>query len=172
MTTTIVTDETPRTPWPRVALWTVPLVLVVTALGLPAVLFTWWVQRAPPPLPSHTPGGSVAPGAATQGTMAVIALRAQPHISWRRTRIGGFVAGGAVIVLLGTVLVLRQFGIGPAASLMAAGRVQADSRILVAEFAATTSDSSLGSVLSQAMRTSLTRTSSVESAPAGVGAAR
>ena len=31
MTTTIVTDETPRTPWPRVALWTVPLVL---GLGL------------------------------------------------------------------------------------------------------------------------------------------
>lgn len=146
--------------------WTVPLVLVVAALGLPAMLFTWFVQRsasrAALTTPAFTPGGTVMSGGGTRGTMALIAMRASPHVSWRRTRMGGVTAAAAVIALLGVVLVLRQFGIGPAASLMAAGRVQADSRILVAEFAATTSDSSLGSVLSQAMRTSLSQSSAVQ----------
>ena len=146
--------------------WTVPLVIGVAALGLPAVLLTWFVQRAAlraaRTTPLRTPGGTTVAANTANGTMATMALRVSPHVSWNRTRMGGILAAGVVVVLLATVLVLRQFGIGPAASLMAAGRVQADSRILVAEFAATTSDSSLGSVLAQAMRTSLSQSNAVQ----------
>jgi len=146
--------------------FTVPLVLGVAALGLPAVLFTWYVQRAAAraarTTPIRTPGGTIQSAAAAQGTMATMALRARPYVSWRRTRLAGIAAAVAVVLGLVAVLGLRQFGIGPAASLLAAGRVQADSRILVAEFAATTSDSSLGSVLAQAMRTSLAQSNAVQ----------
>ncbi len=146
--------------------WTVPLVLGVAALGLPAVLITWFVQRAAMRAaritPLRTPGNTIVSADIANGTMATMALRVSPHVSWNRTRMGGIVAAGVVVLLLGSVLVLRQFGIGPAASLLAAGRVKADSRILVAEFAATTSDSSLGSVLAQAMRTSLSQSNAVQ----------
>ena len=145
--------------------WTVPLVLGVAALGLPAMLFTWYVQRAASRASRtahNTPGGTVVSNGVPHGTMATMALRVSPHVSWRRTRLAGVATATIVVFALGVVLGLRQFGIGPAASLLAGGRVQADSRILVAEFAATTSDSSLGSVLAQAMRTSLSQSSAVQ----------
>ncbi len=145
--------------------WTVPLVLGVAALGLPAMLFTWYVQRAASRASrtaQQTPGGTVVSNSVPHGTMATMALRASPYVSWRRTHMAGIAAAAAVVLALGVVLGLRQFGIGPAASLLAGGQVQADSRILVAEFAATTSDSSLGSVLAQAMRTSLSQSNAVQ----------
>ena len=144
--------------------WTVSLVTIVAALGLPAVLVTWYVQRAAQRAinasPTHTPGGSAQP--TQHGTMATMAINASPHISWTRTWKAGAVGGSAVIVAIASVLVLRQFGIGPAASLLAGGRIAADSRVLVAEFASVTSDSSLGMVMSQAMRTSLAQSKAVE----------
>ncbi len=146
--------------------WTVPLVLIVAALGLPAVLLTWLVQRtaslAARGMPAVIPDRSAIARIGTQGAITLVAMKASAHVSWRRTRMSGYLAGGAVVVVLSVVLILRQFGIGPAASLLAAGRVQAESRILVAEFTATTSDSSLGSVLAQAMRSSLSQSSAVQ----------
>jgi len=141
--------------------WTVPVVSVVAALGLPAVLITWLVQRsaqrAAQTTPIRTPGGT-----RVHYTMATMALRASPHVSWKRTSRAGLVAAAAVVLAIAGVLVLRQFGIGPSASLLAAGRIRADSRIMVAEFAATTSDSTLGIVLAQAMRTALAQSSAVQ----------
>ena len=57
------------------------------------------------------------------GTMATIALKASPHLSWRRTTLGGVYALGGFIALIGVFMLLRAFGIGPAGSLLAAGRL-------------------------------------------------
>ena len=77
--------------------WTVPLALVVAALGLPMVLATWYVQKtarkALLTTPMHTPGGTQV-----HTTMATMALKAAPMMSWKRTWRGGMLAGGGVAV--------------------------------------------------------------------------
>ncbi|MGH7689794.1 MAG: serine/threonine-protein kinase, partial [Gemmatimonadaceae bacterium] len=77
--------------------WVFPGAVIVMALGLPAILFTAFVQRAARRMitmtPTYTPGGSAAP----QGTIATIAMKASPHMSWRRTAIGGAYALGTFI---------------------------------------------------------------------------
>ena len=94
--------------------------IVVMALGLPVILFTGYVQsvtrRALTATPRLTPGG----GAQPQGTMATIALKASPHLSWKRTTRGGFIALGAFVALIAVFMIMRAVGIGPA---MGAGRV-------------------------------------------------
>ncbi|MBX9929851.1 MAG: serine/threonine protein kinase [Gemmatimonadaceae bacterium] len=134
--------------------WTVPLTMIMVGLGLPAVLATWWVQhaarRASLRTPQHTPGGTV-----THGTMASIALRAEPVVTWRRTRRAGWWAMGGVASVVALTMILRQFGIGPAASLRGSGRVSDDARVIVAEFTSSTGDTTLGEALTQAMRSAL-----------------
>ena len=141
--------------------WTVPLVLIAAALGLPAVVGTWYVQtaarRALLNTPTRTPGGT-----AVHGTMATMALRAVPHVSWTRTWRAGAISGGGVVAAIVVVMILRLFGVGPAASLLAAGRIGTDSRVLVAEFASNAADTSLGGVMAQAMRTSLAQSKAVQ----------
>jgi tetratricopeptide (TPR) repeat protein len=146
--------------------WTVPFALIVAGLGLPAVIATWYVQhtarKALLTTPRHTPGGTQV-----HTTMATMALRAAPHVSWKRTWRAGAWGAAAVAVALAVVMILRQFGIGPAASLLAAGRIGADSRILVAQFTSSTTDTSLGTVVAAAMRTSLSQSKAVHLIGAG-----
>lgn len=109
--------------------WVFPGALIVMALGLPVVLFTGYVHRTAHRALTATPGGARVP----RGTMATIAVKASPHVSWRRTALGGAYAVGAFILLVGGFMLLRALGIGPAASLMAAGRLDARDRVLIAE---------------------------------------
>jgi TolB-like protein len=140
--------------------WTVPLTALVAGLGLPAVLFTWYVQhsarRALLVTPTRTPGGTEV-----QTTMSTLALRAVEHVSWHRTWKAGALSGLLVVAAIAVIMILRVFGIGPAASLLAAGRIDADSRLLVADFSSNAADSSLGMVMAQAMRTSLSQSKAV-----------
>jgi len=146
--------------------WTVPLALVVAGLGLPMVLATWYVQqtarKALLTTPMHTPGGTQV-----HTTMATMALKAAPLMSWKRTWRGGMLAGGGVAIAITAVMILRQFGIGPAASLLNAGTVGKDSRVLVAQFTSSASDTSLGSVVAAAMRTSLSQSKAIQLVGAG-----
>ena len=140
--------------------WTVSLAVVVAGLGLPAVVLTWFVQhsarRALLATPTRTPGGTQ-----TQTAMSSLALRAVEHVSWARTWKAGLLSGALVVLAVAVIMVLRAFGIGPAASLLNAGRISADSRVLVSEFVSNAADTSLGSVMSQAMRTSLGQSKAV-----------
>lgn len=141
--------------------WTVPLALAAAAFGLPAVLLTWYVQqsarRALLHTPTRTPGGT-----AVHSTMATIALRAIPHVSWKRTWGAGAISGGVVVVGVAAVMILRAFGIGPAASLLNAGTIGKDSRVLVAQFTSSATDTSLGTVVAAAMRTSLAQSRAIQ----------
>ncbi|HEX8726170.1 MAG TPA: protein kinase [Gemmatimonadaceae bacterium] len=146
--------------------WVLPGALTVMALGLPVILFTGYVQHAARRLitmtPTYTPGGSAVP----QGTMATIALKASPHMSWRRTAMGGAYALGAFVLLIGAFMLLRAFGIGPFGSLLAAGKLDASQPLLVAEFAAKGgADSALGSVVAEAVRADLAQSNAVSVMP-------
>jgi len=135
--------------------WLFPGAVVLMLIGLPVILFTGYVQRtvqrAFTKTPTLTPGGTPVP----PSTMATLALRASPHVSWRRTTAGGVVALGALVVLTATYMVLRALGIGPAGSLLGAGKLRSRDRLIVTDFRASGADTSLAAVASEAVRTDL-----------------
>jgi tRNA A-37 threonylcarbamoyl transferase component Bud32/tetratricopeptide (TPR) repeat protein len=138
--------------------WVFPGALIVMALGLPVILFTGYVhrvaQRVATATPTLTPRGTVVPSV-PQGAMATLAVKASPHVSWRRTWLGGALAVGAFIVLIGGFMLLRALGIGPAGSLLAAGKLEARDRLIVTDFRVGGADSALGAVVSEAVRAQL-----------------
>lgn len=133
--------------------WVFPGALAVMLLGLPVVLFTWYAQRTARRLaittPALTPGGSPAP----QGTMATLALKAAPRLTWRKAWLGGAGALGGFAAVVAAFMTLRTLGIGPAGSLLAAGQVDESGRLLVTAFPSP--DSSLGTLVTEAVRTNL-----------------
>jgi tRNA A-37 threonylcarbamoyl transferase component Bud32/tetratricopeptide (TPR) repeat protein len=135
--------------------WVFPGALFVMLLGLPVIFFTWYVskttRRIATTTPAVTPGGSHA----GHGTMATLALKASPHVSWRRTWLGGATALGAFIFVVGAFMVLRALGIGPAGSLLAAGRLNDRERLIVTEFQA--ADTTLSTIVNEAVRTNLSQ---------------
>ena len=148
--------------------WVFPGALVVMALGLPVVLFTAYTQyvarRAAAATPTFTPGGSRSL-AAGQGTMATLAIKAMPHVSWKRTARGGMIAVGAFILLIVGYMVMRALGIGPAGSLLSSGKLSASDKVVVAAFDAPGADSSLGSTIAEAVKTNLSQSSAVRVLP-------
>ena len=142
--------------------WVFGGALAVMLLGLPVILFTAYVHHATRRMLTSTPvvtsGGTTA---VAQGTMATIALKASPHVSWRRTAMGGAYTLGAFILLIGAYMVLRELGIGPVGSLMASGALEQNERILVADFTPPISDTTLGPVITEAFRTALGQSQAV-----------
>jgi tetratricopeptide (TPR) repeat protein len=142
--------------------WVFPGALVMMALGLPVILFTAYVHRTARRVigvtPTYTPGGTPS---LAQGTMAQMAIKASPHVSWRRAWIGGVGAVAAFVLLVGAYMVLRALGIGPAGSLLAAGTLGENERILVTDLQSPANDSTLGPVVTDAFRTALGQSQSV-----------
>lgn len=144
--------------------WVFPGSLIVMALGLPVILFTAYAQyvshRMATATPTYTPGGtpSLAGG---QGTMATLAIKASPHMSWKRTARSGLVAVCVFALLVAGWMILRALGIGPAGSLLASGKLSASDKVIVAAFDAPASDLSLGSTIAEAVRTNLSQSHAV-----------
>jgi tetratricopeptide (TPR) repeat protein len=153
--------------------WVYPGSLIVMALGLPVILFTGYVQRvarvALTSTPTYTPGGT--PSMQGHGTMASMAMKASPHMSWRRTTIAGAVAVGAFALLVAVFMGMRALGVGPAASLLSSGKLTASDQILVADFKTGGADSALSGVLAEAMRSSLSKSRRVRITQASAVAA-
>ncbi len=146
--------------------WVFPGSLIVMALGLPVVLWTGYVQRvtrrALAATPTYTPGGSPA---ATHGTIATFALKAAPHVSWYRTARGGMYAFGAFIAMIAVFMGLRAAGIGRFGSLLAAGQLNRRDPILITDFKTTNADTTLGRVVSDAVRAGLSGSSAFALVP-------
>ena len=140
--------------------WVFPGSLIVMALGLPVVLWTGYVQhvtrRALTATPTFTPGGTPA---TAHGTIATIALRAAPNVSWYRTARGGMYAFGAFVAAIAVFMGLRALGVGPFGSLLASGRLNRHDSILLTDFRTANVDSSLGRVVSDAVRAGLSGSS-------------
>src|SRR4051812_17278191 len=90
------------------------------------------------------------------GLPAVVlaALQTSRHVTWSRTLRGGLVAVGGFAIAVIAIMVLRVFGVGPAASLLAAGRLGRSERLMIVDFTAG-KDSSLSHVVTEAVRTNL-----------------
>ena len=142
--------------------WVFPGSLIVMALGLPVILWTGYVQRvarrAMTQTPTYTPGGSPS---MMQGTIATMALKAAPHVSWYKTARGGMYAFGVFIVMIAAFMAMRAFGIGPFGSLLASGALKKDEPILLADFRSPATDTSLGGVVTEALRSELAKSKSV-----------
>jgi tetratricopeptide (TPR) repeat protein len=140
--------------------------LVVMALGLPVVLWTGYVQRvtrrAMLATPTYTPGGTPS---TNQGTIATMALKAAPHMSWYRTARGGLYAFGAFIAFIALFMGMRAAGIGPFGSLFAAGQLNARDPLLITDFHTTNVDTTLGRVVSDAVRAGLSGSSALTIVP-------
>jgi tetratricopeptide (TPR) repeat protein len=140
--------------------WVFPGSLILMALGLPVILWTGYVQRvtrrAVTATPTFTPGGTPS---AVQGTMATIALRAAPHVSWYRTARGGAYAFGVFVLSIVAFMGLRAMGVGPFGSLVASGKLKSREPLLITDFHVTNADTSLGRVVSDAVRAGLSQSS-------------
>jgi tRNA A-37 threonylcarbamoyl transferase component Bud32/tetratricopeptide (TPR) repeat protein len=138
--------------------WVLPGSIILMALGLPVLLFTGYAQsvvrRVALATPTLTPGGSHHQ---STGTLAGIAVKASPHLTWRRTAIGGATAFGLFILAIGAFLIMRSTGIGPFGSLLASGKL-ANNKIVVGDFRVS-SDSALGNVVTEAVRADLAQSS-------------
>ena len=140
--------------------WVLPGSIGVMLAGLPIIGFTAWVQRVAhrsyTATPTFTPGGTaIGPG----GTLHTLAIKASPHVSWKRTWMGGAVAVGAFVVLVVGWMVMRALGIGPAASLLGAGKLGAGDQIILTDFASPANDSTLGVTIAEALRADLSQSS-------------
>jgi tetratricopeptide (TPR) repeat protein/tRNA A-37 threonylcarbamoyl transferase component Bud32 len=138
--------------------WVLPGAAGVMLAGLPVLLFTAYVQRTTHRAFTATPNRTPAP----QGTMATLAMKASPHISWRRTWFGGALAVGGFAVLVIGFMVLRALGIGPMGSLRGSGAFGENEPLMVADFVSPPSDSTLGATAAEALRTDLAQSSSLE----------
>jgi eukaryotic-like serine/threonine-protein kinase len=144
--------------------WVTPGAVGVMLLGLPVILFTGYVKRvarrAAAASPTLTPGGTMT--VRPLGTMATMALRAAPHVSWRKAmRLKVALMSGFVLLVAG-FLVTRAMGIGPAASLFAAGTLAADDRIVLADFTAAPEDSALAPIVQSAVREAMGQSRAVQ----------
>jgi eukaryotic-like serine/threonine-protein kinase len=141
--------------------WVLPGSLGVMLAGLPAIVFTAWVQRATQKAytatPTFTPGGTPT----GQGTLLTLAMKASPHVSWHRTWMGGAIAVGSFVVLVVGFMVMRAMGIGPAGSLIGRGTFGAREKLIVADFRSPASDATLGATVAEAIRTDLTQSASL-----------
>lgn len=137
--------------------WVFPGALVVMALGLPVLLLTGYVQH----VARHAVTATPTPGGSTpaHSTLTQFAVRASPHVTWKRASRGGLYAIGAFAIVVAVVMILRALGVGPAASLLAAGALKR-APILVADFKAV-GDTSLGSVVTEAVRSGLAESNAV-----------
>ena len=136
--------------------WVFPGSLIVMALGLPVVLWTGYVyrvaRRAATATPTFTPGGTPS---MVRGTIATMALKAAPRMSWYRTAQGGVYALGTFVVLIAVAMLMRVAGIGPFKTLIASGDLTGRDKLIVADFAVSNADASLGRVVGDAIRAGL-----------------
>jgi tetratricopeptide (TPR) repeat protein len=143
--------------------WVFPGALIVMALALPVVLWTGYVQRvtrrAMTMTPTYTPGGTPS---MAQGTIATMALKAAPKMSWYKTARGGMYALGTFVVIIAAFMGMRTLGIGPAATLFGKGQLKARDPIVMTDFSVTNGDTSLARVVSFAVRTGLSQSPVLE----------
>jgi len=134
--------------------WVFTGALVVAAMGLPVILATAYAYHTARRLATQTPRLTAGGSQPEPGGLAGLALRASPHLTFRRSFRAGAFALGAFVVVVAAIMIMRVFGVGPAASLMAAGALNDRERLLVIDFDAG-ADSSLSHVVTEAVRTNL-----------------
>jgi eukaryotic-like serine/threonine-protein kinase len=162
--------------------WVPGFAVVLFIIGLPIVLATAFVQDGLPARRAEDAGAqdaataplddaaaatpptddaSAAPGADPSERRRPTSPEARPSrrdywlLTWRRAIAAGIVAFLLLGITAGGYMGLRNAGIGPFGSLIAAGALDARERILIADFATTPGAEDLGRALTQAFRVDL-----------------
>lgn len=143
--------------------WVFRGALVLLAIGLPILLFTAFLHGGP--WRDRAEAGTSAEAEGWLGgadvSSAVEPSDARRLFTWRRA----LSAGVAAFVLLGLVtggyVVSRALGVGPAATLVDVGALEARGLVLVADFGSPTGDSTLAHLASEALRLDLSQSSVV-----------
>ena len=134
--------------------WVFAGTVAILLVGVPIMLATAYTQRTMRRVATRTPAMTAAGAALPHGRMATVALRSGRLLTWRRSFRVTAGALGVFALSVAAIMVLRLFGIGPAASLLAAGTLTGSARVLVIDFDAG-KDSSLSHVVTEAVRTNL-----------------
>ena len=134
--------------------WVLPGTILIMTIGFFVVTFTAVGRYAAFKL-LNAAGGSAPGPMPWQQTTGARSLWIAEHVSWKRVAAGGSVALGGFGVLVAGVMFSRNAGIGPFASLLSKGTLQAQERVLFTNLDVTGIDSSLASAISVAARTAL-----------------
>lgn len=140
--------------WLPIPEWTFSAAVLVALAGLPAVLLSVWLHRPARPI-------AVAPSVSSTTTVGRIEAIARPHFTWGRVKRIGGIALSLVALLAATWAGSRALGIGPAATLKSSGVVGAADRVFIADFESPPSDTGLGVVVSDLLRTEMSRSVSI-----------
>ena len=105
-----------------------------------------------PGAPARTPGDAPAPVSVSGGSRTRHAL-----FTWRNAILGGVGAFALLGLLTVGWVVSRSLGVGPAASLVAAGVLDERSRIVLAEFESRTGDEELAGSVTELLRVDLSQ---------------
>ena len=150
--------------------WVPGLAIVLLLIGLPIVLATAFVQEGAPgkrtepvaePIdPTLLPMSDATPSFQQPAPEAVPSRR---HFlfTWQRAVIGGVVAFLLLGITAGGYMGLRNAGVGPFASLLSSGELDAREPILIADFEALNGDSVLARTVTEAFRVDFTQSPSV-----------
>jgi len=150
--------------------WVPPFAFILLLIGLPVVLATAFVQEGISPPTSRREPERIRAGIAGEGDGSGKVERATDSTSpsarhavltWRNAILGGVGAFALLGVLAVGYMALRALGIGPAGTLVAKGILEERERIIVAEFASASGDSSLATAVAQALRVDLSQSPTV-----------
>src|SRR3989449_287375 len=109
--------------------------------GLPIMLWTGMIERRR--ALARTTGRAAAPAGM------------QRWVTWRRALLGGVAAFGLLGVGTAVYMAMRLLGIGPVGTLVASGVLAERDRLVLADFENRTTDSTLGTSLTEALRVDL-----------------
>jgi tetratricopeptide (TPR) repeat protein len=123
--------------------------IVLLATGLPIMLLTGRHER------------KRAIARATGVMTATPATGMQRHFTWRKALIGSGVAFGALTVVAGFYMAMRLLGIGPVGTLVAAGVLDEQERIVLARFDNTSPDTTLAETVTELFHIDLTQSPTV-----------
>ncbi|HXV85434.1 MAG TPA: protein kinase [Gemmatimonadales bacterium] len=121
--------------------WVFVAAIALLAAGLPIMLLASRYERK-------------RAAAVLTGVHPTTPVGLERHVTWSKALLGGGVAFGGLAVLTATYMVMRAFGIGPAATLMATGAFGQRELMILSDFANRTTDSTLGSTVTELLRVS------------------
>jgi eukaryotic-like serine/threonine-protein kinase len=155
--------------------WVPGFSLALLLVGLPIVLATAFVQEGGPvqsTIRASSTDAAVPPASAARGDPRG---RRTPHprpstvptegktflrrnLTWPRALAGGVLAFALLALFVGAYFVSWTTGIGPAGSLVARGEIERGERIVLADFGTVAPDTTLGRVVTDALRVDLLET--------------
>jgi len=141
--------------------WTPTFALVLLLIGLPIVGATAIIQRGMPELRGeyHDEVDPEALEGRTPEEVLVVPERHPLHhervFTWRNAMLGAVGAAGLLVAAVVAYLAMWATGIGPVGSLVAQGVIEEGEPVILADFTNSTPDSTLGGVVTAALRADL-----------------